>query len=110
MKKGLIIAIEFESLAFFENALEIAGCRFNEIEEDMTHCLLRERGKEVLTCRELGIPYLAYVKPQTKQDRQEGKFSIAEVNFDINSLDKDKFALVVRKQSNSYPDNLGFDY
>ncbi len=25
MKKSLIIAIEFESLAFFENALEIAG-------------------------------------------------------------------------------------
>ncbi|EGR5926742.1 ATP-grasp domain-containing protein [Vibrio parahaemolyticus] len=110
MKKSLIIAIEFENLAFFENALEIAGCRFNEIEEDMTHCLLRERGKEVLTCRELGIPYLAYLKPQTKQDRQEGKFSIAEVNFDIDSLDKDKFALVVRKQSNFYPDNLGFDY
>ncbi|MCX8795952.1 hypothetical protein [Vibrio parahaemolyticus] len=25
-------------------------------------------------------------------------------------MDKDKFAFVVRKQSNSYPDNLGFDY
>ncbi|AXX62959.1 hypothetical protein FORC53_4620 [Vibrio vulnificus] len=25
-------------------------------------------------------------------------------------MDKDKFALVVRKQSNSYPDNLGFYY
>ncbi len=104
--KGVVVAIEFEDKFSFESSVFIALHRYNVVDENLDHCIKRERGKEVLTCRNLGVPYIVYIKPKNKNK----KFSVVESNFNIDKLDKSKYALFVRKCSSVYPDNLGFDY
>lgn len=97
-KNPVIIAIEFKNEDELNEALQIAKHKFSEVNEDYRYCVLRERGKEALTCIEMKIPFIAY-------DAKEHEIIYSNVKeIPENSL------LFLRKSTNRYPDKLGYKY
>lgn len=100
IKTPLVVAIEFKNEKEFMEALQIAKYQFSKENEDFRYCVLRERGKEALTCIESKIPFIAY-------DVKEHEPIFA--NVDVSSLPSDT-KLFIRKSSDRYPEKLGFDF
>lgn len=85
----VIVCIEFRHLSEMREALTIAAHHFDEREEAMHHCLLRERGMEVLSCRKSGVPYIAVTDGDVLLDG----------NVDLGKIDKEATRLVIRRFS-----------
>ncbi len=85
----VIACIEFQSEGELKDALSLAAYHFDERNEEMRHCLLRERGMEVLACRKSGVPYIAV---------SEGD-ELLDGNVDLGKIDKEATRLAIRRFS-----------
>lgn len=92
----LVAAFEFHSREDYLEALRIAAHYPDVVEENHHYCVMRERGQEVLTCREQDYPYLVY---------QTRPFQFLDANTDVNAL-PDGTRLFLRKLNRKTPDEL----
>jgi len=93
---NVIVAIEFESQREFDEALQIAKHRYDEVDENMDYCVTRERGVEALICLENNIPCVAFDK----------KGMILSNNVDLDLLPPDTRALYRVRSSDGYESHL----
>lgn len=94
-----VIGIEFDSTESLQDALRIARHEFDVRNEDFLHCVSRERGLEVLACRDMGIPYLVY---------ERGTGSVIDRNVDLDNLPEGA-QLMVRSASDYRPSIDGLE-
>lgn len=74
--------------------LDIALRRFDDVNEDLEYCLRRERAKEILTCRDLNIPYVV-LHETANSLTPEKESAVIDTNIDFSNLPKE-FTLVPR--------------
>lgn len=66
-------------------ALNIAEHHFDVVDEDFTYCVDRERAKEILTLRELGLPYVVLCSLGASPGKGDPD-GIVDTNVDLASL------------------------
>lgn len=65
--------------------LDIALRHFDEVNEDLEYCLRRERAKEILTCRDLNIPYVV-LHEHANSLKPEPESTVLDTNIDFSNL------------------------
>ena len=77
-----------------KSSLNIAQHHFNEVNEDFSYCIQRERAKEILTLRQMGLPYIVLAPAFTVRNG-DGHSEILDTNVELTSLPED-LRLVMR--------------
>jgi hypothetical protein len=90
----MIIIFSELSESSLGEALNVAEHHFHEVNENFDYCVKRERAKEILTLRDLGIPYVVLSSMGKRQDAEDPA-NVIDTNVDLNCL-PNQFTVVMR--------------